>query len=297
MNLFQYFYKLLFSITVFQFISGCGLFENLNKIDYYLVNPPGGVRISENFYCDETEIANTHWREYVYWTERIYGDSSKEYKASLPDTLVWRLKNFLNEPLVDLYFRHPAYSYYPVVGITQQQAIEYSKWRSDRVFENTLIFYGKIAKDTLQNRDNYFTIEKYFAGQYKSVKPDASFSYYPDYRLPTLFEWNKIVHYNDSINKYICNEFQADITEHDINELKKTPTESVYYSGCKMKKNKSIFNLRGNVREWSTENNISVGGGWMDKSNIIMVQDSFHSNGKDCITGFRNVCVWKKWKE
>jgi formylglycine-generating enzyme required for sulfatase activity len=295
MKLDQGFYKLLFILITIQFLFSFLLLKKEKAIDYYRVNPPGAVRINGNFFCDETEVANIYWAEYVYWVKRVFGDSSKEYIASLPDTLVWRIKPFYLEPLVDLYFRHPAYSYYPAVGITQQQAIAYSKWRSDRVFEGTLIFYGKILKDTNQTIDNYFTIEKYFTGHFKGGIPDTNFAFYPEYRLPTILEWEKIMHYNDSLQKSPCKEFRSDITEHNINELNETPTVSIYYSSCKMKKNKSIYNMRGNVREWTTENYISVGGGWIDKSSIILLQDTFHSEDRDCITGFRNVCEWKRW--
>src|SRR6476661_4294651 len=40
-----------------------------------------------SFYMDETEIANIHWLEYLFYIKR---DSSEEfYKAALPDTTVW----------------------------------------------------------------------------------------------------------------------------------------------------------------------------------------------------------------
>ncbi len=44
-----------------------------------------------------------------------------------------------NEPLVEYYFRHPSYNYYPVVGVTWRQAHDFCLWRSDRVNEKALI--------------------------------------------------------------------------------------------------------------------------------------------------------------
>jgi sulfatase modifying factor 1 len=49
-----------------------------------------------------------------------------------PDTLVW-LRNFsysANEPYAQGYFSHPAYNYYPVVGVTWRQARAFSAWRT-----------------------------------------------------------------------------------------------------------------------------------------------------------------------
>jgi hypothetical protein len=36
------------------------------------------------------------------------------------------------------YLRHPAYASYPVVGVNWIQAVEFSKWRTDRVNEAIL---------------------------------------------------------------------------------------------------------------------------------------------------------------
>lgn len=50
-----------------------------------------------------------------------------------PDTLVW-IRDFtysFNEPLASLYFWHPSYDDYPVVGITWKQANAFSIWRTE----------------------------------------------------------------------------------------------------------------------------------------------------------------------
>ncbi|MCF8334971.1 MAG: SUMF1/EgtB/PvdO family nonheme iron enzyme [Bacteroidales bacterium] len=49
-----------------------------------------------------------------------------------PDTLVW-VRDFtysFNEPYTDLYFSHPAYDDYPVVGVNWEQARAFSIWRT-----------------------------------------------------------------------------------------------------------------------------------------------------------------------
>ncbi len=52
-----------------------------------------------SFYMDETEVANIHYREYLYWLERVYGESYPEVlRKALPDTLVWRDELAYNEP-------------------------------------------------------------------------------------------------------------------------------------------------------------------------------------------------------
>ena len=65
---------------------------------------------------------------------------------ALPDTLVWRSELAYNEPYVEYYFRYPAYNYYPVVGVTWEQAHDFCIWRTDRVNEKLLIDKGYLNK-------------------------------------------------------------------------------------------------------------------------------------------------------
>ena len=107
---------------------------------------PGTNHLLGNLFIDETEVSNLTWREYMYWTKKVYGDTSPQFAFTLPDTLVWR--NYLYdfkvstnddlgdiESLVYLYMRHPEYSHFPVVGITYEQANAFCAWRTNRVNE------------------------------------------------------------------------------------------------------------------------------------------------------------------
>jgi formylglycine-generating enzyme required for sulfatase activity len=64
-------------------------------------------RITVNsFYMDETEVSNIDYREYVYWTKRVFGDNYPQvWRNSLPDTMCWREELAYNEPYVETYFR------------------------------------------------------------------------------------------------------------------------------------------------------------------------------------------------
>src|SRR5438046_2032743 len=57
---------------------------------YEYNNIPRTVTVS-SFYMDETEVANVHYREYIYWTNRVFGaDFPEVVRHALPDSLVWR---------------------------------------------------------------------------------------------------------------------------------------------------------------------------------------------------------------
>lgn len=50
-----------------------------------------------------------------------------------PDTTAWinDFENAYNEPYTRLYFSHPGYSDYPVVGVSWEQANAFANWRTD----------------------------------------------------------------------------------------------------------------------------------------------------------------------
>lgn len=161
-----------------------------------------------SFYMDETEVSNLDYLEYLYWIQRVFGlDYPEVYRDALPDTLVWRDELAYNEPLVRMYFRHPAYHDYPVVGVTWVQANKYADWRTDRVNEMLLIEEGILDWDPNQINESNFTTEAYLAGQYEgavleqkqNLNPTAAEDtrrvrlqdgiLLPNYRLPTEAEW------------------------------------------------------------------------------------------------------------
>jgi len=169
-------------------------------------NRPRRVSVS-SFFMDETEVANVHYREYLYWLRRVtFSDYPEIYSRALPDTQSWRSAMQYNEPLVEHYFSHAAYNYYPVVGVNWNQATEYCKWRSDRVNERILIEKGYLKKNPFQVSDDNFNTKTYTIGQYeglagkkkKDLDPtgggERNIGYadgilLPDYRLPTEAEW------------------------------------------------------------------------------------------------------------
>ena len=173
-------------------------------VTYEWNNVPRRVTVS-SFYMDETEVSNHHYREYLYWVQRVFGESYPEvYLNALPDTLVWREELSFNEPLVETYFRHPAYDDYPVVGVSWLQANDFSRWRTDRVNEMLLMEKGILNPNPDQKDEDNFNTEAYLVGQYegnvrKNLKDLRTGGerrvrfedgiLLPEYRLPTEAEW------------------------------------------------------------------------------------------------------------
>ncbi len=123
----------------------------------------------QSFYLDQTEIANIHWLEYLHYVKR---DSSETfYENALPDTTVWEKELAFNTPYVSNYLRYPGFRYYPVVGVTWSQAMDYCRWRTEAVNkQRAMEYYG----------------EDYIDGD---IPPIESGIYLPEFRLPTEAEW------------------------------------------------------------------------------------------------------------
>lgn len=105
----------------------------------------------QSFYMDETEVTNLMYLEYLDYLKRVYPPDDPNYRliylGALPDTLVWRNRLGYSEMMTENYLRHPGYAEYPVVGVSWIQAVEYAKWRTDRVNELYLENSGYLKRD------------------------------------------------------------------------------------------------------------------------------------------------------
>ena len=158
------------------------------------------------FFLDEFEVTNINWREYVAWMQGVYAHDPKKYLAALPDETVWRSELAYNDPQVKNYYSHVAYGYYPVVGVSWEQAMDYCTWRTDRANERILIDrryidfidletvnaniqnaepneYGKFIFTTAKK--NEYMREN---GREENIDLDGVI-YDAEFRLPTEAEW------------------------------------------------------------------------------------------------------------
>ncbi len=137
--------------------------ESIKKI----FNPPNGVYLYDSVFIDETEICNINWLEYLHDIQR---DSSESfYRSQLPDSSCWEVRlqpADTIDPYRAHYLRYPGFRYYPVIGITYEQAVNFCKWRSGVV--NASIETGFFTK-------RYPLLKRY----------DVSV----EFRLPTKEEW------------------------------------------------------------------------------------------------------------
>ena len=135
-----------------------------------------------SFYMDKYEITTLNWNEYLHWLEVVFGAVAPELvDRARPDRTVWREDLAYNDPYEDNYFDHPAFSFYPIVGITWEQAMAYCQWRTDRVNELALVNAGAIAvppfaelqpTDDEAYKDEWETATGYEMDSYEEVSPE-----------------------------------------------------------------------------------------------------------------------------
>lgn len=146
-----------------------------------------------------------------------------------PDTTVWvnDFNNAYNEPYMRMYFSHPGYNEYPVVGVNWEQATAFCVWRTH---------YYKMG----QKRSNERPIEVF--------------------RLPTEAEWEYAAREGNSANKYpwdgdgTQNEkgcFMANFKPGDGNYTSDgslIPSKVASYTPNRF----GIYDMAGNVAEWTS---------------------------------------------
>ena len=255
-----------------------------------LMAGPGMVLFSHSgLGIDEAEITNLDWRLFV--AEAFPADASSDdiRPAALPDPAAL--------PVPD-YYRSPFYAYYPVVGISYEQAQEYCRWRTQAV--NERLKQGS-----------------HFAGE--SV----------EYRLPTEAEWEEAAEVRSGLPygttclelpvrvapgaaAYLQKragsatpvaQIAADIAAYNrrqpvrpwLNYAQAEPyflrlaTPGYVYQGPP--NDFGVYQLLGNVAEMVQERGLTKGGSYRDDLAACRIKARGHADGPAPTVGFRAVCV------
>ena len=255
-----------------------------------LMEGPGVVRFSlSGLAIDEAEITNLDWRLYVAEAFPADVSSDDSRRAVLPDPAAL--------PVPD-YYRSPFYAYYPVVGISYEQAVAYCQWRTRALNE-------RLKQDV------------HFAGE--SV----------EYRLPTEAEWEEAAEVRSGLpygttclelpvrvapgaaaylqkrsgSSAPVAQIKSDIEAYNrrqpvrawMNCAQAEPyflrlaTPGYVYQGPP--NDFGVYQLLGNVAEMVQERGLTKGGSYRDDLTACRIRARGHAEGPAPTVGFRAVCV------
>jgi formylglycine-generating enzyme required for sulfatase activity len=240
--------------------------------------PPGTIQVNDTLFADITEVANMHWREYLYF---LQDTESPELNKAFPDTLVWDDSLISLNGMVRYYFRHPSFNEYPVVGVSYEQAIAFCKWR------------------TFMANFGLYVREKKIRDWRAHLEDSIPIHFY--YRLPTKKEWEQIAAGNKVPDNY---PFGYDSTYlkskkkyvpvfNCVYDNSSNPGGSFYSAPIQsfFPNSTGIYNMIGNVAEMVSEMGLAKGGSFAHSLDDCKIKlDQSYSRPEKWL-GFRCVAV------
>ena len=200
-------------------------------------------------------------------------------EAVYPDSLVW-MRDFsysYNEPFTRLYFSHPSYNQYPVVGVTWKQAVAFCHWRT--------------------NNSNFY-LDK---GNKKDEKIDGI------YRLPTEAEWEYAARGNSKTNNMypwgspytrtkegrLLANFKPGRGDYFGSDTK---NDNIYTSKVQSypENGYKLFDMAGNVAEWTSSVYYEGGYNFMGDFSPDL---QYNAKEEDPISMKRKVVRGGSWKD
>jgi gliding motility-associated lipoprotein GldK len=200
-------------------------------------------------------------------------------EAVYPDSLVW-MRDFsysYNEPFTRLYFSHPSYNQYPVVGVTWKQAVAFCHWRT--------------------NNSNFY-LDK---GNKKDEKIDGI------YRLPTEAEWEYAARGNSKTNNMypwgspytrtkegrLLANFKPGRGDYFGSDTK---NDNIYTSKVQSypENGYKLFDMAGNVAEWTSSVYYEGGNNFIGDFSPDL---QYNAKEEDPISMKRKVVRGGSWKD
>lgn len=192
------------------------------------------------FFLKNTEVSNLEYKVF---------QQSFAASAYLPDTGVWNDDLMFNtHPFVHYYYQHSAYNQFPVVGVSQWQAMAFCKWKTEQ-----LNFWLKSNGLGMYEAQVSLPTESEFQSAYEFLYP----KWLLDQKHPCFTGTMA-----RSSQAYVlgCNGYRANfgnITTYRVEQLRlpfnggSTNTHWIT-STVSFPKVYGVYNLLGNVAEWTS---------------------------------------------
>lgn len=237
------------------------------------------AKITDSLYAGKFEVSNLLYR---YFGKDIINENKKDLLKNIQiDSLNWRDKLEYNEPMVEYYFRHPAYQNYPVVNISYDAANLFCKWLTDKYNSNPKRKFKKVLFRLPTEKE----WEKAATGSFDfSAYPWGPYLYQNGHFMCNFRRiGDECVKY-DSLSKSYQIDF--DCGHNGIGSLLDaadlTAPVSSYFPNSY-----GLYNVCGNVAEMVQEKGISCGGGWKSPGADVRTKSRGHYTKSATDLGFR----------
>ena len=168
-----------------------------------------------------------------------------------------------NEPLVELYHRHPSYNDYPVVNISYEGATLFCSWLTEK--------YNSLHGRKFNKVQFNLPTEKEWMQAAKGLKGDSK------YATGSSLKNNKGLP-------------MANYTRTDIHDTAGAPADGAVYTApvkSYWENDFGIYNMSGNVAEMISEKGATKGGSFKDKVDGLTINAKGSNDKSACNIGFR----------
>jgi formylglycine-generating enzyme required for sulfatase activity len=235
-----------------------------------------GLDSCSEFYVASTEVTNIQWKEFLMYLKQE--GRMQEYEANILDTTVWRQRLAYNEPFVNYYYQHQAYSEYPAVGMTLKQAIAYADWLTEifamRDQGVKVTFSVPTKKQWIRAARGDAQTHYPWSGQCMRNSKGSYLTNFKNFDAANI-------HYNNDYKRYEI------ITPDDFMDgaTITAPAESYYPNQF------GIYNMSGNAAELVSDDTVAMGGSWNDTGYDVRVESEQPASEPKSTIGFRVVAV------
>lgn len=222
------------------------------------------VPVGESLYACKYEVTN---REYNQFLSDLKDNNSHEiYIKALIDSAQWSSSLTYNEPYINYYHTHPAYSDYPVVNISHIGAELFCTWLTDQYNASTKKKFGRV-QFRLPTEEEWMTAGA--GGNDGAIYPwegNATQNKKGTYLANFKMGQGDYMGIAGNLNE------NADVT---------APVESYFPNGF------GLYNMGGNVSEMLASKGKTKGGSWLDSEDALHIESDGHFNGPLANVGFR----------
>lgn len=228
------------------------------------------VEVTDTLYADKCEVTVFDYQLFL----NAMKESGKDYSAWMYDPTCWRTILGSNESHATHYYNHPAYIYYPIVGVPYAGAKEFCNWLTEKYNANPKRKWKKVIF-RLPTEAEFI----------KAARGGLSEQIYP-WGGPFLRNSDgcplcnyqiideSAIDYSDGELKYHCDPhgYMANYT---------APALSYWPNDF------GIYNISGNAAEMLQEEHVAMGGSWKSTGYNVRVTSKMHYEKPDAAVGFR----------